>query len=97
MIRFYEYHLRGNSETNEGPMAPVRALRQAQCWLRNVTSEELSQLFAYYRDTLSDRDRIPFALAQQKFREYSLRSGYAPTERPFAHPYHWAAFEYYGV
>ncbi|HKZ86422.1 MAG TPA: CHAT domain-containing protein [Anaerolineae bacterium] len=90
MIKFYEYHLKGKQP-------PALALRQAQLWLRGVTNAELSELFSKYKMTAPDRpeqSRMAFELASERFREHTLRD---PDERPFAHPYYWAPFVFYGV
>lgn len=90
MIRFYEYHL------NDG-LHPAAALRKAQLWLRDVTNAELSELFAKYKLTATDRPastRMAYEMASEKFREHTLRD---PNEKPYAHPYYWAPFVFYGV
>jgi len=97
MIKFYEYHLKGDASTGVGPMQPAAALREAQLWLRDVTNAELSELFEKYKMTAPDRperSRMAFELASERFREHTLRD---PDERPFAHPYYWAPFVFYGV
>jgi CHAT domain-containing protein len=90
MVKFYEAHLK------EG-LAPAAALRKAQLWLRDVTNAELSELFAKYKLTATDRPtstRMAYEMASEKFREHTLRD---PNERPYAHPYYWAPFVFYGV
>jgi CHAT domain-containing protein len=90
MVKFYEAHLK------EG-LAPAAALRQAQLWLRDVTNAELSELFARYKLSATDRPtatRMAYEMASEKFREHTLRD---PHERPYAHPYYWAPFVFYGV
>jgi CHAT domain-containing protein/tetratricopeptide (TPR) repeat protein len=90
IVKFYESHLR------EG-LAPAAALRKAQLWLRDVTNAELSELFARYKLTATDRPtstRMAYEMASKKFREHTLRD---PDERPYAHPYYWAPFVFYGV
>jgi CHAT domain-containing protein/tetratricopeptide (TPR) repeat protein len=95
MIKFYEYHLRGDAKTGEGPLPPASALRKAQLWLRDVTNAELSELFDMYRKATPNLStRMTYELAQERFREHTLRD---PNDRPFAHPYYWAAFAFYGV
>jgi len=93
MIKFYEYHLQGDSTICEAPMPPAHALRHAQRWLRDVTNAELSELFNRFKQGASEQSRIAYALARGKFREYTLKN---PDERPFTHPYYWAAFAFYG-
>jgi len=45
MIKFYKYHLQGDTTTNQKPMSPTQALRHAQLWLQDVSNIELSDLF----------------------------------------------------
>lgn len=89
MIRFYEYHLKDG-------LHPAAALRKAQLWLRDVTNVELSELFADYKATAPDRPltRMPFRFAQEQFTAHTNRNA---NDRPFAHPYYWAAFTFYGA
>jgi len=97
MIRFYEYHLRGDVAAGEYPMPPAVALKRAQLWLRDVTNEELGKLFRRFKQAAPDapaQPRMSYTLAREKFREYTLRN---PDERPFSHPFYWAAFAFYGV
>jgi CHAT domain-containing protein len=95
MIKFYEYHLKGKPDEGISPMPPVQAMRRAQMWLRDVTSNELGGLFDMYRKRGLDRPGIPQALANEKFVEYTV---YKPQGlRPFEDCYHWAAFAYYGI
>jgi CHAT domain-containing protein/TPR repeat protein len=97
MVKFYKYHLRSESDGEKGQMLPTQALRKAQLWLRDVTNAELSELFRAYEQAAPDAtesSRMAYALARKKFREHTLRQA---GERPFAHPYYWAAFAFYGV
>jgi CHAT domain-containing protein len=92
MLKFYDYHLRGDAAGAGGRTPPARALRHAQLWLRDVTNAELSTLFAKFKQTAPDapeRVRMPYDLAKKNFTRYTLG---APSGRPFAHPYYWAAF-----
>ncbi|HKZ86423.1 MAG TPA: CHAT domain-containing protein [Anaerolineae bacterium] len=72
MIKFYEYHLKGDARTGVSPMQPAVALRQAQLWLREATKADLTEVLPG-----------PFGQNQQ--------------EKPFAHPYYWAPFVFYGA
>jgi CHAT domain-containing protein len=92
MIRFYEYHLRGDIRTGKGPMPPAWALRKAQLWLRDVTNEELAILFDSYRKSNTSPHLAD--IAEEQFKKYAPRE---PNERPFAHPYYWAGFAFYGI
>jgi CHAT domain-containing protein len=93
MVRFYRYHLKGDETTGEGPMPPAGALRRAQLWLRDVTNAELAELFRSYRDCGSELSAS--AIAQKQFTYYT--NCINQEDQPFAHPYHWAAFAFYGV
>ncbi len=78
-------------------MLPARALRRAQLWLRDVTNAELGERFKVYKQTAPDApdsSRMAYALAREMFVKHTLRD---PHERPFAHPYYWAPFAFYGV
>jgi CHAT domain-containing protein len=66
-------------------VAPAAALRAAQRWLRAVTWGELDALYA---DLLA---RVPAAEAAQ-----AEAAAHDPHETPYADPYHWAAFAFYG-
>jgi len=92
MIKFYEYHLRGEAGTDDVPMMPASALRRAQIWLRDVTNDVLAELFDQYRKSSSSPHLV--AIAKEQFEKYVQRD---PDERPFAHPFYWAAFAFYGV
>lgn len=86
MAQVYE----GLEEEGKGK---AEALRDAQRWLRDLTAgEALALVQAKEAELLGERmaweDVAPWRRALQ----------YAdPTERPFAHPYHWAAFQCVGV
>ena len=81
MMRFYDRHLVAGQ-------APPEALRAAQIWLRDATVEELRTFVT----AVVDAGRLPAASGAALLQQLpsSLRS------RPFAHPYHWAAFQLHG-
>ena len=87
MTRFYEFHLRGNAETSEPRMDPVRALCRAQCWLRDVSVKEL-------QDYVRRRE-----MSKELIAEVGNRFAAAnPDLRPFAEsPFDWAPFVAFGV
>jgi CHAT domain-containing protein len=87
MERFYRYHL-------EDELAPNVALCRAQRWLRDTTRGELRETFGRYRSADSDRPRLPSDMAEKWFAHYALGD---PTNRPFEHPYYWAAFVVSGI
>jgi CHAT domain-containing protein len=92
MIKFYEYHLKGEKLMETDPMNPAIALRRAQLWLRDVTNAELADIFDHFRKR--DSSLRATATAQKQYANFAGRD---PRERPFAHPYYWAAFAFYGV
>jgi CHAT domain-containing protein len=79
-------------------LEPPEALRQAQIWLRDTTNGEKK---AYFRQFLPEFPpignlvtRMPVAVADQLYKRFALEDNEV---RAFAHPYHWAAFQYVGV
>ena len=91
MLKFYDLHLKSETPSDRGPLSPARALQRAQVWLRDVTYGELTDLFDRLRhDSPSPSMR---QVAQEQFRICALRG---PDEKPYAHPYYWAPFVFYG-
>jgi CHAT domain-containing protein len=74
MIKFYEYHLKGDASAGTGPLHPAVALQRAQLWLKEATNGDLAEVLPN-----------PFEFAMQR------------QDKPFAHPYYWAPFVFYGV
>ncbi|MBZ0302630.1 MAG: CHAT domain-containing protein, partial [Anaerolineae bacterium] len=72
------------------PMEPAQALRAAQFWLRDATVREIGD---YYESYL--RPRMSELEAADAFIEIMKRA--APDEKPYSHPFYWAAFTYNGV
>jgi CHAT domain-containing protein len=87
MERFYRHHLR------EG-LHPREALRSAQFWLRDVTCGELADRFEAERKKPEGERVLPYEKASAAWRFFAPRE---PSERPYAHPRHWAAFLYAGA
>jgi hypothetical protein len=91
MVRFYELLL-------QDKLAPPEALRRAQCWLRDATNADLDAYLSHHE---------AFALARQQQAERMPLSAVHtllgpvlkgdPNERPYAHPYYWAPFVFYGA
>jgi CHAT domain-containing protein/glutaminase len=74
----------------ENPLEPAEALRQAQFWLRNATAKEIGD---YYQAFLIQR--VSQSEAANAFMEIMQRA--KPDEKPYAHPFYWAAFTYNGL
>ncbi len=87
MERFYNLHLSQKVEIPE-------ALRQAQIWLRDVTVGELAQRFAGEEEALLSSTRMSIKDASDYFTRFTKLDS---KERPFAHPYYWAAFTFSGA
>jgi CHAT domain-containing protein len=82
MERFYQ-NLLGKRPELKGPMSKVQALAEAKSWLRGLSQEEARQRVA----------DLNASVARGKGRKLQLLPASADsTERPFAHPYYWAAF-----
>jgi CHAT domain-containing protein len=81
--RFYQLHLSGG-------LAPAAALRQAQRWLRDATAKELSDGFV--QAGIKNRELV--GLFSEPAQQTAPLSA---DDRPFAHPFYWAAFQFYGA
>jgi CHAT domain-containing protein/tetratricopeptide (TPR) repeat protein len=82
MERFYRNHL-------ELGMPLPAALREAQLWLRDATKQELGD---YYKTFL--RMTKPEALEAWMELDNRWKN---PDDRPYAHPFYWAAFVFSGA
>jgi len=82
MIRFYQLHLQEN-------LPQAQALNQAQSWLREVTGEVIVE---YY-------DKLYLKSGKKDLESFRAMRYYQAhlDEKPFAHPYYWAGFVFYGV
>jgi CHAT domain-containing protein len=77
------------------------ALREAQLWLRDLTAAEVRTILEAQRAeqptrevALTEMTRLALAQLLPVQRRFALMDD---TERPFAHPYFWAAFQCVGV
>jgi CHAT domain-containing protein len=86
MEQFYQAHLHDHAP-------PAAALRQAQRWLRDLTADHLRQRFAAEREALLTT-RMPGDVISKQYRRFAALD---PEERPFAHPFYWAAFTFSGA
>lgn len=89
MERFYHLHL------NKGQDLP-KALRQAQIWLRDdVTAGGLKQRFQDEEEqALNGNAHLPMELASEYYKRFAKLDS---EQRPYAHPYYWAAFNFCGA
>lgn len=86
MERFYSGHLKEN-------LTPAAALRAAQRWLRDATVQELNlgERWAQIYRTAADPRLKKVSFNAMRYYPAHLQG------RPFAHPYHWAAFTLSGA
>jgi len=79
------------------------ALREAQLWLRDLTAAEVKQLLEAQASAVgqpaqasavAELARMALAQLLPEQRRFALMD---EKERPFAHPYYWAAFQCVGV
>jgi CHAT domain-containing protein len=82
MIKFYRLRSKGKPE--------AVALRKTQQWLRQLSAANLARLYRYviHHPLLAKEQNI------RPFLKTELRklNKMAPTDKPYQHPYHWAAF-----
>jgi tetratricopeptide (TPR) repeat protein len=85
MVRFYENLL--GKRKGVKPMGRALALREAKAWLRGLSREQVRKRLARLVDGLprGERSKVRPPLPPRK-------PGTAREDRPFAHPYYWAAF-----
>jgi CHAT domain-containing protein len=72
-------------------LAPARALRAAQTWLRDATNQTLYQFYSDLRD-----QAVAAMSTVQLERELRRHAFGAPNDRPYADPYFWAGFVVFG-
>jgi CHAT domain-containing protein len=86
MGRFYE-NLLGKTPGRKAPLPKAQALQEAKQWLRGLSREEAQQRLA---DLLDGVPRGERAVIKPALPTHPPEKGKA--DRPFAHPYYWAAF-----
>jgi len=92
MCRFYELHL-GRAPGQPAPLSPAQALREAQLWLAQLTTEQLDE---YVVQDKEQRNRA-FTSPAERGTEGNSTATASSLERPFAHPYHWASSVFVGA
>ncbi len=89
MERFYQ-NLLGKREGLDKPMTKAAALAEAKAWLRDLPREQAIKHAAFLSNGV-DRGKRP-ALPPLEVAPTSAPEATEKNERPFAHPYYWAAF-----
>ncbi|MDX2205057.1 MAG: CHAT domain-containing protein [Hyphomicrobiaceae bacterium] len=82
MMKFYDLYIGQR-------MAPAPALRRSQLWVRDATPERL-------RDLVTGMQKSKRLSAADGARLIAQLASPGGGQKPFAHPYYWAAFQYYG-
>jgi CHAT domain-containing protein len=86
MERFYQ-NLLGKRQGLDKPMAKAAALAEAKTWLRNLPREEAMRRAASVNAGVDRGKRPQLPPGKGTSAAAAMRS-----DRPFAHPYYWAAF-----
>jgi len=86
-------------ELLQAGVGKAAALREAQLWLRELTAGEVAQILKAHAaippaQAVVEMARMAAAQLLPVQREYALMDA---SERPFAHPYYWSAFQCVGV
>src|SRR5262249_50200897 len=79
MQRFYR-NLLGRRAGLRAPLGQAEALAEAKRWLRDLSAEEVARLASLLRENVARGKIKPRVVADRK------------EQRPYAHPYFWAAF-----
>jgi CHAT domain-containing protein len=87
MERFYHNHLRSGMDF-------AAALREAQVWVRELTTGEVTQYAEHWYQHSHRREKTELF---RLIRYYRHQAEQDPSLRPFAHPYYWAAFTVNGM
>jgi tetratricopeptide (TPR) repeat protein len=93
MGRFYE-NLLGKREGLKGSMKKADALAEAKAWLRGLSREDAARRAAKMGEGLArgKRPKLPPAAPQEVKEAEAKETAAAAADRPYAHPYYWAAF-----
>jgi CHAT domain-containing protein len=85
MMRFYE-NLLGKREGLKAPMPKAEALREAKQWLRTLAREDAEKRLTKLLECVPRGERGSVR------KPLPRREAAGKEERPFEHPYYWAAF-----
>jgi CHAT domain-containing protein len=88
MERFYQ-NLLGKRPDLDKPLAKAAALAEAKSWLRQLSRAEAVKRAALVSSGM-DRSKRPGAMLEVP--AASASEAAAKSDRPYAHPYYWAAF-----
>jgi tetratricopeptide (TPR) repeat protein len=93
MNRFYE-NLLGKRDGLKGPMGKADALAEAKSWLRGLSRDEAAQRAAKMSDGVArgKRPKLPPVLPAEAKEAETREKASTDRDRPYAHPYYWAAF-----
>jgi CHAT domain-containing protein len=101
MERFYHLHLAGDPEApHPQPLPIAQALAQAQKWLRELDKEEaIAQVRRLQKMWRERRGQDYYRALEQHWQleraRYRIED--SQEDRPFGHPFHWAAFQAVGA
>jgi CHAT domain-containing protein len=82
MMKFYEPYVSKNTQ-------PALALRRAQLWLRDADRRDIDAF-------LAEMLRLGRLSGEQDLMLRKSLRGASAGKKPYAHPYYWAAFQFYG-
>jgi CHAT domain-containing protein/tetratricopeptide (TPR) repeat protein len=93
MGRFYE-NLLGKREGLKSPLGKADALAEAKSWLRALSREEAAQRAAKMSDGVArgKRPKLPPVSPAEVKEAETREKASTDRDRPYAHPYYWAAF-----
>jgi CHAT domain-containing protein len=86
MLRFYE-NLLGKRKELAQPLGRAEALQEAKVWLRTLPRKEVETLVASLT-----HGEIRGTLGPAPKRKLPAKAQVPAGDRPYAHPYYWAAF-----
>jgi CHAT domain-containing protein len=106
MHRFYELYLHGDDAAGLVPQPPVRALRLAQQWLRDLTYAKMFAYFEQHRQLKAAQQHSPVPVSGERMPLTLIEEWRTLAEdnmldhandRPYANPVFWAPFTFNGA